>query len=81
MVTARCRADLVCERGENLVKIRFLEVLGWVPRKDHPDDGIDLNVEIPAEGERPSERTPEGHSAWTPGPIIREKSWDFQWSG
>jgi hypothetical protein len=50
------RTDLICERGENLVKNRFFEILQWIPRKDHPDDGIDLNVEIPSEDERPSER-------------------------
>ena len=50
------RTDLVCERGENLVKNRFFEILQWIPRKDHPDDGIDLNVEIPPDGGRPCER-------------------------
>jgi hypothetical protein len=50
------RTDLIAERGENLVKIGFAKILQWVARKDSPDDGIDLNVEIPAEGTYPSER-------------------------
>lgn len=32
------------------------EHLEWTARKDAPDDGIDLNVEIPAQVDRPSER-------------------------
>jgi hypothetical protein len=49
------RTDLIGERGENLVKIAFAELLQWVARKDDLDDGIDLNVEIPAEAEFLSE--------------------------
>ena len=50
------RTDLVAERGENLVKNAFAAILRWVARKDYPDDGIDLNVEIPADGNYPTER-------------------------
>jgi hypothetical protein len=50
------RTDLVAERGENVVKNAFAEILQWVARKDYPDDGIDLNVEIPADGTYPAER-------------------------
>jgi hypothetical protein len=50
------RTDLIAERGEYLVKIAFAKILEWVARKDSPDDGIDLNVEIPAEGKYPNER-------------------------
>jgi len=48
--------DLIAERGENLVKNAFLEILQWVPRTDDPDDGIDLSVEIPSYDGRPTER-------------------------
>lgn len=50
------RTDLVAERGENHVKSAFAKILQWVARKDYPDDGIDLNVEIPADGNYPAER-------------------------
>jgi hypothetical protein len=52
----RRRTDLIAERGENLVKNAFLEILQWVPRTDDPDDGIDLSVEIPSHDNRPTER-------------------------
>ena len=56
MSPGRRRTDLICERGENLVKNAFLEILQWVPRTDDPDDGIDMSVEIPAQDKRPCER-------------------------
>lgn len=56
MPKGRHRTDLIAERGENLVKNAFLEILQWVPRTDDPDDGIDLSVEIPSHDSRPTER-------------------------
>jgi hypothetical protein len=50
------RTNLIGERGENLVKNAFLEILQWVPRTDDPDDGIDLSVEIRSHDNRPTER-------------------------
>jgi uncharacterized protein DUF4365 len=50
------RTDLIGGRGENLVINAFAEHLEWTARKDAPDDGIDLNVEMPAEADQPSER-------------------------
>src|SRR6266481_3739858 len=50
------RTDLVGERGEGLVKNAFHAIMEWTARKDSPDDGVDLNVEIPAHAEHPTER-------------------------
>ena len=44
------------ELGENIVANAIMELLRWQPRKDPTDDGIDHNVEIPAEGDMPSVR-------------------------
>src|ERR1700687_2877931 len=46
------KTDLVGNQGENLVVNALAKLLEWVARKDHPDDGVDLNVEIPAEENR-----------------------------
>lgn len=44
------------ESGEYIVANAIMELLRWQPRKDPTDDGIDYNVEIPAEGDLPSVR-------------------------
>jgi len=70
------RTDLIGERGENLAKNAFIEILRWVPRSDDPDDGIDLRVEIPSHDNWPTERflvqvktasaiTPQRNGAWS----------------
>jgi hypothetical protein len=48
--------DHISEPGENIVKNRFYRVFRWRPRKDSPDFGFDVNVEIPAEEVKPTER-------------------------
>jgi hypothetical protein len=42
--------------GENVVANAIVRLLGWQPRKDPSDNGIDHNVEIPSEGDLPSVR-------------------------
>jgi hypothetical protein len=42
--------------GENLVSIALREHMDWIPRKDEFDEGIDLNVEVPADPPRPGRR-------------------------
>ncbi|HZR33769.1 MAG TPA: DUF4365 domain-containing protein [Nevskia sp.] len=54
---SRSRAtDHVGKLGELRVEGAFSEHLGWFARKDSTDDGVDYNVEVPAEGDRPSSR-------------------------
>lgn len=42
--------------GENLVSIALRQHMDWIPRKDEFDEGIDLNVEVPADPPRPGRR-------------------------
>lgn len=44
------------EQGEGLVANAIRKLLGWQPRKDPADDGIDHNVEIPPSDDLPSVR-------------------------
>ena len=56
MSKVRKATTLVAIQGENLVTNELARLLHWIARKDHPDEGIDLNVEIPDDDERPRER-------------------------
>jgi hypothetical protein len=50
------KSELVGEVGENLAKNAFVQLLGWTPRKEPLDDGVDFSVEIPGDEVRPTER-------------------------
>lgn len=48
--------DLIGGRGVSLVKNAYAEHLQWIARDDVPDDGYDLNIEVPPTESRSTER-------------------------
>jgi hypothetical protein len=56
MVHAKRTTRTTGATGENLVSNALMQCLDWIPRKEELDEGIDFNVEIPADPPHPGRR-------------------------
>lgn len=56
MVAAKRNTRATGATGENLVSNGLMQYLDWTPRKEELDEGIDFNVEIPADPPHPGRR-------------------------
>lgn len=56
MTHSKRKASRTGATGENLVCIALMQYLEWTPRKEELDDGVDFNVEVPADHRHPARR-------------------------